>query len=169
MTKLQRLLGACQQTTDVWMTGKWAKWVPYKQVAPHISSRNYTECNWSVHRTSQRPRIDFRVRVMATCSGLDLRAYITALLGPSPACQPPYSQQQEVPTLTQFHSSSFTPPPVLKQLRSCDLHLHKARAPLAQGVCTRVRACVCVLECRLLWLLKRIRGPPVCPSSLSSV
>lgn len=78
---------------------------------------------------------------------LDLRAYITTLLGPGPACQPPYSQQQEFTTLTQFHSSSFSPPPVLKQLRSCDLHLHKARAPLAQGVCTRVRVCVSVRVC----------------------
>lgn len=78
---------------------------------------------------------------------LDLRAYITALLGPGPACQPPYSQQQEFTMLTQFHSSSFSPPPVLKQLRSCDLHLHKARAPLAQGVCTRVRVCVCTRVC----------------------
>lgn len=109
VTKLQRLLGACQQTTDA-MTGKWAKRVPYKQVTPHISSRNYMECNWSVHRTSQRPRIDFCVRVMATCSGLDFRAYITALPGPGPACQPPYSQQQEFTTLTQFHSSSFSSP-----------------------------------------------------------
>lgn len=142
VTKLQRLLGVCQQTTDVWMTGKWAKQVPHKQVTPHISSRNYVECNWSMHRTSQRPHIDFRVRVMATCSGLDLRAYITALLNPGPACQTPYSQQQEFTTLTQFHSSSFSLPPVLKQLRSCDLHLHKARAPLAQGVCTCARVSV---------------------------
>lgn len=147
VTKLQRILGACQQTTDVWMTGKWAKRVPYKQVTPHISSRNYVACNWSVHRTSQRPRIDFRVRVMATCSGLDLRAYITALLGLGLACQTPYSQQQEFTTLTQFHSSSFSPPPVLKQLRSCDLHLHKARAPLAQGVCKRMCVCVCSRVC----------------------
>lgn len=104
---------------------------------------------------------------------LDLRAYITTLLGPGPACQPPYSQQQEFTTQTQFHSSSFSPPPVLKQLRSCELHLHKARAPLAQGVCTRVRVCVCtrvcVLECRLLWLLKRIRGPPTYCVSTDSV
>lgn len=100
------------------------------------------EITWSVteHRTSQRPRIDFLVRVMAPCSGLDLHAYITALLGPGPACQPPYS-------LTQFHSSSFSPPPVLKQLRSCDLHLHKARAPLAQGVCTHMCVCVCTRVC----------------------
>lgn len=65
--------------------------------------RNHMECNWSKHRTSQRPRIDFHVSVMATHAGIDLPAYITALLFSSLSCpalhhasSPPHSGQNSL-------------------------------------------------------------------------
>lgn len=124
------------------------------------------EGNWSVRRTSQKPHIDFRVRVWLGYS-LDLRAYATVSLGPGPGPGPgerAYSQPQE-----QFYSSNFSPLPswnsseavICIYIRSVD----QARALLAQGVC----ACVCVLECCPLWLLKRVRRPPTyCACYLSS-
>lgn len=70
--------------------------------------RNHMECNWSKHRTSQRPRIDFHVSVMATHAGIDLPAYITALLFSSFSCpaldrtsSPPHSRQNSL------HSTHF--------------------------------------------------------------
>lgn len=73
------------------------------------------ECNWSMHKTSQRPHIDFHVSVMATHPGLDLPAYITTLLfsGLTPfmsrlgRCLFTASHQEEFTLLTHIHIYIF--------------------------------------------------------------
>lgn len=105
------------------------------------------ECNWSMHRTSQRPHIDFHVSVMATHAGLDLPAYITTLLfsGLTPFMSRlglrlfTASQQEEFTVLTHIHIyifKNYSSPRNNREAVICIYirSLDQARGLLAQGV-----------------------------------
>lgn len=74
--------------------------------------RNRTECNWSKRRTSQRPRIDFHVSVMATRRfRLTCLHYSIAPFKPFMSCLEPRfftaSQRDRFAALTHFHLYNF--------------------------------------------------------------
>lgn len=134
------------------------------------------EGNWSVRRTSQKPHIDFRVRVWLGYT-LDLRAYATVSLGPGPGPGqgPGLWTSLFSAARTQFYSSNFSPLPswnsseavICIYIRSVD----QARALLAQGVCVRVCVCSSVVPFDS-WNTSAGRPRTVhviCPARLSSM
>lgn len=100
-----------------------------------------------MHRTSQRPHIDFHVSVMATHAGLDLPAYITTLLfsGLTPFMSRlglrlfTASQQEEFTVLTHIHIYIFKNYSSPRNNREAVIRIYirsldQARGLLAQGV-----------------------------------
>lgn len=100
-----------------------------------------------MHRTSQRPHIDFHVSVMATHAGLDLPAYITTLLfsGLTPVMSRlglrlfTASQQEEFTVLTHIHIYIFKNYSSPRNNREAVIRIYirsldQARGLLAQGV-----------------------------------